>query len=62
MGALHRHLTGQAGHPGADYQPTNVVYSLFPPLPGRVRGGAPARKQAHLARARQEIEPWIDGA
>jgi len=39
-----------------------VVYSLFPPLPGRVRGGAPARKQAHLARARQEIEPWIDGA
>ena len=62
MGALHRHLTGQAGHTGADYQPTNVVYSLFPPLPGRVRGGAPARKQAHLARARQEIEPWIDGA
>jgi len=60
MGALHRHLTGQAGHPGADYQPTNVVYSLFPPLPGRVRGGAAARKQAHLERARREVEPWID--
>jgi methylenetetrahydrofolate--tRNA-(uracil-5-)-methyltransferase len=60
MGALHRHLTGAARPPGADYQPSNVTFSLFPPLPGRVRGGKEGRKQAHLVRARQELEPWID--
>jgi len=32
IGALHRHLTGEAHPPGYDYQPTNVVFALFPPL------------------------------
>jgi methylenetetrahydrofolate--tRNA-(uracil-5-)-methyltransferase len=59
MGALHRHLTGEAHPPGTDYQPTNVVFALFPPLSGRHRGKA-ARKEAHVERARKEIEPWID--
>jgi methylenetetrahydrofolate--tRNA-(uracil-5-)-methyltransferase len=59
LGALHRHLTGEAHPPGYDYQPTNVVFALFPPLTGRHRGKA-ARKGAHAERARKEIAPWID--
>jgi methylenetetrahydrofolate--tRNA-(uracil-5-)-methyltransferase len=58
MGALHRHLTGAAHPPGYDYQPTNVVFALFPPLTGRHRGKA-ARKDAHAERARKEIAPWL---
>jgi methylenetetrahydrofolate--tRNA-(uracil-5-)-methyltransferase len=59
MGALHRHLTGEAHPPGYDYQPTNVVFALFPPVPGRHRGKA-ARKEAYVLRARKEIERWIE--
>jgi methylenetetrahydrofolate--tRNA-(uracil-5-)-methyltransferase len=59
MGALHRHLTGEAHPAGYDYQPTNVVFALFPPLPGRHRGKA-ARKEAYAERARKEIEPWLE--
>jgi methylenetetrahydrofolate--tRNA-(uracil-5-)-methyltransferase len=59
MGALHRHLTGRAHPEGAEYQPSNVIFALFPPLPGRVKGGKAGRKQAHLERARREIEPWL---
>ena len=55
IGALHRHP------PGHEYQPTNVVYALFPPLVGRFRGKA-GRKEAHAERARKEILPWIDPA
>jgi methylenetetrahydrofolate--tRNA-(uracil-5-)-methyltransferase len=61
LGALHRHLTGEAHPPGYDYQPTNVVFALFPPLAGRHRGKA-ARKEAYVERARKEIEAWIDPA
>jgi methylenetetrahydrofolate--tRNA-(uracil-5-)-methyltransferase len=61
MGALHRHLTAAAHPPGYDYQPTNIVFALFPPLTGRHRGKA-ARKEAHVARARKEIETWLDEA
>ena len=57
MGALHRHVTGSAHPPGAEYQPTNVVFSLFPPLEGRHRGKA-ARKSAHAERAREELASW----
>jgi methylenetetrahydrofolate--tRNA-(uracil-5-)-methyltransferase len=58
IGALHRHLTGDAHPPGAEYQPTNVVFALFPPLTGKHRGKQ-ARKAGHAARARREIEPWL---
>jgi len=60
IGALHRHLTGAAHPEGSEYQPSNVNLSLFPPLPGRVRGGKEGRKQAHLERARRELEPWVE--
>ncbi len=59
IGALHRHLTGAAHPPGYDYQPTNVVFSLFPPLTGRFRG-KDARKAAHVERARQELAGWLE--
>jgi methylenetetrahydrofolate--tRNA-(uracil-5-)-methyltransferase len=59
IGALHRHVTGAAHPLDYDYQPTNVVYSLFPPLVGKHRGKA-GRKEAHAERARKEIMPWID--
>jgi len=58
LGALHRHVTGEAHPPGAPYQPTNVVFALFPPLPGRARGKE-ARKAAHAERARREIQEWL---
>jgi methylenetetrahydrofolate--tRNA-(uracil-5-)-methyltransferase len=60
LGALHRHLTGEAHPAGAEYQPTNVIFALFPPLPGRVKGGKEGRKLAHLARAREALGPWIE--
>jgi methylenetetrahydrofolate--tRNA-(uracil-5-)-methyltransferase len=62
MGALHRHLTGRAHPEGADHQPTNVVFSLFPPLPadGSVRlRGKQARKAAYAERARRQLGEWI---
>ena len=58
IGALYRHVTGAAHPPGVEYQPTNVVFALFPPLEGRHRGKA-ARKGAHLERARRELAPWL---
>ena len=58
LGALHRHLTGAAHPPGAPYQPTNVVFALFPPLEGRYRGKA-ARKSAQVERARRDIVGWL---
>ena len=74
MGALHRHLTGEAHPPDHPYQPSNVVFALFPPLDpratpsrppaersppkGRLRGKA-ARKEAYAERARKEIDPWL---
>ena len=61
IGALHRHLTGEAHPDGHEYQPTNIVFALFPPLEGRYRGKQ-ARKAAHAERARQEIRSWLAAA
>jgi methylenetetrahydrofolate--tRNA-(uracil-5-)-methyltransferase len=59
LGALHRHLTGEAHPPGHQHQPSNVIFALFPPLPERVRGGKEGRKMAHVERARRELGTWI---
>jgi methylenetetrahydrofolate--tRNA-(uracil-5-)-methyltransferase len=61
IGALYRHVTGAAHAPGVPYQPSNVVFALFPPLEGKFRGKQ-ARKAGHTARARREIEPWLVSA
>jgi methylenetetrahydrofolate--tRNA-(uracil-5-)-methyltransferase len=58
LGALYRHLTGAAHPEGTPYQPTNVVFALFPPLEGRHRGKSD-RKLAHLERARRELTAWL---
>jgi methylenetetrahydrofolate--tRNA-(uracil-5-)-methyltransferase len=56
LGALHRHVTGEAHPEGYEYQPTNVVFALFPPLAGRHK--KTERKQLMLERARRELTAW----
>ncbi len=60
LGALYRHVTGAAHLPGAEYQPSNVTFGLFPPLPGRVVKSA--RREAHAARARAALRSWLPDA
>ena len=59
LGALHRHVTGAAHPEGLPFQPSNVVFALFPPLAGRHRGKA-ARKGAYAERARLDLQEWIE--
>jgi methylenetetrahydrofolate--tRNA-(uracil-5-)-methyltransferase len=57
LGALYRHITGEAHPAGYDYQPTNVTFGLFPPPPGRVKK---AEKRGWYARrAREEFAAWL---
>ncbi|HYS08466.1 MAG TPA: methylenetetrahydrofolate--tRNA-(uracil(54)-C(5))-methyltransferase (FADH(2)-oxidizing) TrmFO [Myxococcales bacterium] len=56
IGALLRHVTGEAHPPDYDYQPTNVVHALFPPLDERHRKHE--RKQRLMARARRDLVTW----
>ncbi len=57
LGALYRHITGEAHPVGYDYQPTNVTFGLFPPPPGRVKK---AEKRGWYARrAREEFAAWL---
>ena len=58
LGALYRHVTGAAHPPGTEYQPSNVTFGLFPPLPGRVPKSG--RREAHASRARAALSAWID--
>ncbi|GAB5374156.1 MAG: methylenetetrahydrofolate--tRNA-(uracil(54)-C(5))-methyltransferase (FADH(2)-oxidizing) TrmFO [Acuticoccus sp.] len=67
MGALLAHITG--GHLAAEeesgprsYQPMNVNFGLFPPLPqgagGRGRRGKAGRKAAYCTRGRTDFAAW----
>lgn len=56
LGALYRHVTGEAHPDGAAYQPTNVVYALFPPLPGRIK--KQDKRSAYAARATADFDLW----
>jgi len=58
LGALYRHVTGAAQLPGAAYQPTNVVFSLFPPLPGRLRKAD--KRQAYAERGQRDFAAWLE--
>jgi methylenetetrahydrofolate--tRNA-(uracil-5-)-methyltransferase len=58
IGALHRHITGAAHPAGAPYQPSNVIFALFPPTEGKLRGKQ-ARKAAYAARARRLLPEWM---
>ncbi len=56
IGALLRHVSGEAHPDDYEYQPTNVVYALFPPLAERHK--KQERKPRMLARARRELAAW----
>jgi methylenetetrahydrofolate--tRNA-(uracil-5-)-methyltransferase len=64
LGALLRHVTGEAHPADYDYQPTNVVFALFPPLAEEPSGARKARfkkserKSRLLARARRSLTSW----
>jgi methylenetetrahydrofolate--tRNA-(uracil-5-)-methyltransferase len=57
LGALYRHVTGEAHPEGYTYQPTNIIFGLYPPLPGRVKK---QDKRARLAqRAQVDMDAWL---
>jgi methylenetetrahydrofolate--tRNA-(uracil-5-)-methyltransferase len=57
LGSLYRHVTGEAHPPDYSYQPTNVIFGLFPPLPGRVKKAD--KRRAYAERARADLAGWI---
>jgi methylenetetrahydrofolate--tRNA-(uracil-5-)-methyltransferase len=71
-GALLAHVTGRLAAPGADFQPMNVNFGLFPPLETprlgddgkRLRGKAKtlAKKHALSTRALRDFAAWLGEA
>jgi len=62
LGALLGHITGGAS--AQTFQPMNVNFGLFPPLPESVgpQGGRAARKPALAARALRDLDVWLSAA
>jgi methylenetetrahydrofolate--tRNA-(uracil-5-)-methyltransferase len=56
LGALLRHVTGEAHPAGHEHQPSNITWALFPPLPGRVRKSE--RRARQVERAREALAIW----
>jgi methylenetetrahydrofolate--tRNA-(uracil-5-)-methyltransferase len=56
LGALLNHITGAAV--AETYQPMNVNFGLFPPIPGRSKKGD--RKRLYTDRARAALGEWIN--
>jgi len=54
LGALLAHITGDAD--SASYQPMNVNFGLFPPLPDVKKK---QRKEAYTSRAKRELGEWL---
>ncbi len=59
LGALYRHVTGEAHPAGYDYQPSNVIFGLFPPMDGRVPEAQ--RRLKLVERARADFGAWLAG-
>ncbi|HKD39618.1 MAG TPA: methylenetetrahydrofolate--tRNA-(uracil(54)-C(5))-methyltransferase (FADH(2)-oxidizing) TrmFO [Myxococcaceae bacterium] len=57
LGALYRHITGAAHPENYLYQPTNIIFALFPPLSGRVR--KQERRARFSQRARDDFARWL---
>lgn len=55
LGALLGHITG--GAEAETYQPMNVNFGLFPPIPGRTRKAD--RKKMYTDRARSALSGWL---
>jgi methylenetetrahydrofolate--tRNA-(uracil-5-)-methyltransferase len=60
LGALYRHVTGAAHPDDYRYQPTNIVFALFPPLAGRLRKAD--KRAAYSARAVAAFDAWAQRA
>ena len=56
LGALVRHLRRET----ADFQPSNVVWSMFPALEGPRLRNKRARRDAMVARAQEALGSWLD--
>ena len=56
LGALLHHITGAAV--AETYQPMNVNFGLFPPIPGRTKKAD--RKRLYTDRARAALAAWIN--
>ncbi|VXC96977.1 methylenetetrahydrofolate--tRNA-(uracil(54)-C(5))-methyltransferase (FADH(2)-oxidizing) TrmFO [Sphingomonas sp. AX6] len=57
LGALLSHITGEAE---ADtYQPMNVNFGLFPPIPGKTKKAD--RKKMYTGRAKEALAGWMAG-
>jgi methylenetetrahydrofolate--tRNA-(uracil-5-)-methyltransferase len=55
LGALLHHITGAAE--AETYQPMNVNFGLFPPIPGRTKKAD--RKKMYTDRARTALSGWM---
>ncbi len=60
LGALYRHITGEAHPTEYRYQPTNIVFALFPPLEGRMKKAE--KRTAYSARAQLAFDGWATSA
>jgi methylenetetrahydrofolate--tRNA-(uracil-5-)-methyltransferase len=58
LGALLGHITGAAE--AETYQPMNVNFGLFPPIPGRSKKAD--RKKLYTSRARDALAAWMAAA
>jgi len=56
LGALLGHITG--GADATTYQPMNVNFGLFPPLPDKVRKAD--RKRGYTDRAKTDLAQWLN--
>jgi methylenetetrahydrofolate--tRNA-(uracil-5-)-methyltransferase len=59
LGSLYRHITGEAHPRDHHYQPSNVIFGLFPPLEGRVR--KQDKRERYAERSRRDFEAWLSG-
>lgn len=56
LGAIYRHVTGEAHPEGYRYQPTNVVFALFPPIEGRLKKAD--KRAKYSERAVRDFDGW----
>ena len=56
MGALVSHITGGAA--AKTFQPMNVNFGLFPPIPGRTK--KTDRKRMYTDRGRAALAEWLN--
>jgi methylenetetrahydrofolate--tRNA-(uracil-5-)-methyltransferase len=60
LGALLSHIT--SGADASSFQPMNINFGLFPPLPQSAKSRGKDRKQALSKRALADLEGWLGGA